>query len=89
MLLNLAMASLICALMAGVFGFEGTPSTLPAAVFWARVMFVPFLGIAVIALMGGMGGLDRRWKGRHRSTTATNCHDHVGHVLSSHSGTSL
>jgi uncharacterized membrane protein YtjA (UPF0391 family) len=52
-LLRFAMLSLICALTAGVFGFEGAAPSLPSMVVWARSLFLPFLAIAVASLTGG------------------------------------
>ncbi len=60
MLLALAMLSLICALMAGVFGFEGATPSFPATVDWARYLFVPFLCLSAAAFTGGTLGIGRR-----------------------------
>ena len=57
MLLRFAMLTLICALMAGVFGYEAAAPSLSSAAAWARILFVPFLTISVASLTGGtLGG---------------------------------
>lgn len=52
MLLRFAFLSLIGALMAGVFGFEGALPSLPVAADWARLLFVPLLAISAASYTG-------------------------------------
>jgi uncharacterized membrane protein YtjA (UPF0391 family) len=53
-LLWFAMLTLICALMAGVFGFEAAASSASSAVTWARILFVPFLTISAASFTSGV-----------------------------------
>lgn len=53
MLLRFAMFCLICALVAGVFGFEDTLPTLPQTTAWGRYLFPPLVLVAVAAMTAG------------------------------------
>jgi len=59
-LLRFALLCLIGALMAGVFGFEDGPSSLPVTAGWARLLFVPLLAISVASYTGAtLAGRER------------------------------
>ena len=72
MLLILAMLTLICALVAGVFGFDDTAPAFPSLAAGARYLFFPLLGAALAALAGGTLGTSRR---RYRYATTTTRRD--------------
>jgi hypothetical protein len=54
MLLRFAMCCLICALVAGVFGFEDTRHTLQVTTTWGRYLFPPLAIVAVAAMTAGI-----------------------------------